>query len=457
MRNLSLLLDFDEQYRRDQQQDGGFLHRRDRRLAVERGIDGERGSLAAWLAAVRGPPATRGENDPRLRGWRWLRALFVAAGVALGVMAMLGLLYYAGGRRINVTLIIAVAMLQLLLALLTAAETLIGWQPWRGVLDDALARWWPASSKPSPMLHAVAVPLAARVAQTGGLAFGVAALVVLLSQVVVRDLAFGWSTTLQASAPAYHAMTSALAWPWRGWLPGAVPSLELVEQSRFFRAGSHAVVNPELLGTWWRFIAMLWLFYVVVPRVALLALARAQLGWRVRGLLASHAGRAALRERCATPWVESSDGGDRGAVPDGGPDASAPGPAIAGRVLIRWAGAGTPGVASDWLGGDATSLDAGGSASLAEDAAALARARAIGGPVIVVVRGWEPPTGELGDFLEQARARLGKVPIQLVPLGGGEAPTMVDGPARVQWQRFARRLPRCGIVVADLPSRREGA
>lgn len=423
---------------------------------MEQGIDGGSGSLARWLAAVRGP-SVAGGRDPRLRGWRWLRVLFAGAGIALGVAAMLGLLYYAGGRRINVTLIIAVALLQLLLALLTTAEALIGWQPWRGLLGDALARWWPEAVKPAPVLRALSVPLAGRVAQTGGLAFGIAALVVLLSQVVVRDLAFGWSTTLQASAAGYHAFTTALAWPWRGWLPGAVPSLELVEQSRFFRAGSHAVANPELLGIWWRFLALLWLFYVVVPRIVLLTMARVQLGWRVRGLLASHPGRATLRARCVTPWVESSDGRDAGVVPDGAGGAAVPQPAATGRVLVRWAGAGTADLARSWLGDDAMGLDAGGSASLAADAAALVRAREMGGPVIVVVRGWEPPTGELADFLEHAREQVGKAPIQLVPMAAGDTPALVAGPALLQWQRFATRLSRSGIVVADVPAGRGGA
>lgn len=448
-----MLLDFDEQYRRDQQQGSEFLHRRDRRLTVEQGIDGKHGSLAAWLVAVRGQPSTASQRDTRLRAWRWVRVAFVVVGVILGAAAMLGLLYYDGGRRINVTLIIGVALLQLLLALLTTAEALVGWQPWRGLVEAATARWRPPAAQPEPMLRALAAPLAARVAQSGGLAFGVAALVVLLSQVVVHDLAFGWSTTLQASAPAYHDLTTALAWPWRSWLPGAVPSLPLVEQSRYFRVGSLAAANPELLGIWWRFLAMLWLFYAVVPRIVLLLLARVQLALRVRHLLDVHPGRAALRERCRTPWIEGSDGAGGGALPAAGDGVPAPAPALPGRILIRWADVDDADTARAWLGAGATSLDAGGAASLEADGEALERAHAIGGPVIVLARGWEPPTGELADFLERARDRLGKVPIQLLPVSAGAAPALVDGPALAQWQRFVARLRPPGIIVVDVPAR----
>ncbi|QJX02635.1 DUF2868 domain-containing protein [Alcanivorax sp. IO_7] len=81
------------------------------------------------------------------------------------------------------------------------------------------------------MLRQLQPQLAARAAQAGGLAFALTALATLLAQVLVRDLAFGWSTTLQTSAPAYQQLMDALAWPWRAWLPAAVPGPDLVAQS----------------------------------------------------------------------------------------------------------------------------------------------------------------------------------------------------------------------------------
>ena len=381
-----------------------------------------------------------------------MRVLFVVGGSVLGAATMLGLLYYDGGRRINVTLIIGVALLQLLLALLTTAQAWIGWQPWHGVFRSLGGRWLPEHAEPQPVLRTLAAPLAARIAQSGGLAFGIAALIVLLSQVVIHDLAFGWSTTLQASAPAYHDLTNALARPWRGWMPSAVPSLALVEQSRYFRVGATVATNPELLGIWWRFIAMLWLFYVIVPRVMLLALARAQLAWRVRQQLAVHPGRAALRERCTTPWIDSGGGSGTGTLPPDDSGTLAPTPATPGRVLIRWADAGDPGLARQWLGAAALSLEAGGSASLDADGAVLEQARAMGGPVIILARGWEPPTGELADFITHARRRLDLVPIQLLPLAP-ELPLMLPAaPALAPWRRFIERLQQPNVVIANIPN-----
>ena len=453
MRNLSLLLDFDEQYRRDRQQDRGFVHRRDRQLATERDIDGSRGSLAAWLDAVRGHDSDPDHVGERMRAWRWMRVLFVGGGSVLGAAAMLGLLYYDGGRRINVSLIIGVALLQLLLSVLTTAQAWIGWQPWHGVFRSLAARWLPEHAQAQPVLRTLAAPLAARVAHSGGLAFGIAALVVLLSQVVIHDLAFGWSTTLQASAPAYHELTSALAWPWRSWMPSAVPSLALVEQSRYFRVGPAVATNPELLGIWWRFVAMLWLSYVILPRLALLALARGQLAWRVRHQLAVHPGRAELRDRCTTPWIASGGGVGTGTLPPADSATLAPASATPGRMLIRWADAGDTALARQWLGADALSLDAGGSASLDADRAVLERARAVGGPLIILTRGWEPPTGELADFVTHARQRLAHEPIQLLPLAAGLPPRLAAATALAPWQRFIQRLQLPNVVVVDVPAR----
>lgn len=445
LRNLSLLLDFDDQYRRDQMQDDDFLHRRDRHLAVERGIDGGRATLGVWLDAVRGQrDIDPSPDDARMRVWGWLRTAFVVAGAIFGAAAMLGLLYYDGGRRISVTVIMAVALLQLLLALLTTAEAWIGWQPWHGLFRDVLARWLPQAKGDASIWRALATPLAARVAQSGGLAFGIAALLMLLGQVVFHDLVFGWSTTLRASAPAYHELTSALAWPWHSWLPGAVPSLQLVEQSRYFHAGTPAVSDPAMLGIWWRFLAMLWLCYVVVPRIVLLVLARLQLALRVRRLLTAHPGRAPLRERCRTPWIDSGEGAGSGTLPRNAAGRAAPLPATPGRVLIRWADAGHVALAGQWL-------DAGGSLTLDEDQAALEQVRAMGGPIVIVVRGWEPPTGELADFLGRVCALSGHAAVQLVPLAASNPPALVDAAALAPWHRFVERQRQPNLVIADLP------
>ncbi len=460
---LPLLLDFDHQYHRDQRQSADFLHRRDRRLALD--YQRRHGSLpgqAAWLGeigAASGPEQSKHPDSAAgLRGWRRLRLLFMALGAVLGVLTMLGLLYYDGGRRINVTLIVAMALLQLLLALLTSAQAMVGARPWRGLFRDGAPRWWPLP-EPAPMLRVLQPHLAARIAHGGGLAFGLCALLTLLTQVLIKDLAFGWSTTLQASAAGYHELMRALAWPWREWLPSAVPSLELVERSRYFRLDQGAPAEPALLGGWWPFLAMLWAVYAVIPRLLLLAFGSWQLRRRALALLRDHPGHTALLERFNTAYVESDRPADHEPLPasrspriDGGPALPVPG------TLIRWAGAGAgqPGLARHLIQGDEPLvLNAGGAASLEQDAETLAEAAQCNRPLVIVTRGWEPPTGELQDFLTDARQRCAAgTPLILVPLAAGGDPAPARDDTLAQWRRFALRqkdprLSVAGFSVAE--------
>lgn len=454
---LTLLLDFDDQYHRDQHQRADFLHRRDRRLALEhQRLHGVTPNPATWLRSITGQPAHRAATDPRLRGWRRLRVLFIVTGAVLGALTMLGLLYYDGGRRINVTLIVAVALLQLLLALATSAQTLLGARPWPGLFRQGTPRWWPLP-EPAPMLRRLQAPLAARVAHGGGLAFALTALLTLLVQVVVSDLAFGWSTTLQASANGYHQLMAALAWPWHAWLPAAVPSLELVEQSRYFRLSESVPADPGLLGGWWAFLVMLWLCYVLLPRVILLIVSRTQINRHATRLLCTHAGMAALLERFVTPYVASEQRGDGGQGPLNGGNDQPPGPAlpIAG-TLIRWAGAGDehPALAAHLIRDPSPLiLDAGGAASLEQDTHALTGAAQRHQPLVIVTRGWEPPTGELKDFLTDARDILGAdTPLILVPLAAQKTFALAQGDALAQWRRFARRHGDPHLSIADCPA-----
>ncbi len=422
------LLDFDAQYRRDQQHTPDFLHRRDRRLALAREQDGAPPpDAAAWLSAVDAPGA-----GAALRPWRRGRAALTLAGAVLGVLTMLGVLYVDGQGRINVTLILALALLQLLLALATTAQALSGRRPWGRLLSRG-------NSAP-PVLRQLHPQLAARAAHGAGLAFAVTALLTLLVQVLVRDLAFGWSTTLQTSAPAYHALVEQLAWPWRGWLPGAVPGLELVEQSRYFRLGGEAPADPERLGAWWPFLAMLWLCYVLLPRLILLGLARLHLNHRAGVLLRRHPGWAALRQRFATPWVDSGPAPVAAGAGPAVPPADTLAPPPDSGVVIRWAGAGSADLARNLLQ-DAPMqvLEAGGSASLEQDRDTLTRAD-LGLPAVVLTRGWEPPTGELADFLDDARHSLpANTDIVLLPLAADDQTALVDGALLAQWQRFVDR------------------
>ncbi len=448
---LTLLLDFDDQYRRDVDQNHAFLHRRDRRFAQQQQEQRQPLTVPAWLAslhALNGQRQVDSGSDPRLRGWRQARWVFAGLGAVLGVVFMLGLLYYDGGQQINVTLLVALVGLQGLLALFTSVQAWLGWQPWRALLgrwrgnDDALASLRPL--------------LSARVAHTGGLMFALTGLLTLLLMVLVQDLAFGWSTTLQASAAGYHQWISALASPWQALWPEAVPSLALVEASQFYRLQQDSgVADPALLGTWWPFVLMLWLVYVLLPRCVLLMLAALQLRWQSHRALRAHPGWQPLHYRFDTPWVDTR--GEEEGQPAPAPAQAVLSPLPASATVIHWAGAGMQSATLvGALSADPAtqSLRAGGNSSLEDDARVQAQAGASGQPVIVVARGWEPPTGELSDFIFDAREQGMTALLALVPLADEDGAALADPGLLAQWQRFVDRqrdsqLLLCAPVAAE--------
>ena len=451
---ITLLLDFEAQVRRDQGHAPTFLHRRDRRFALacqERALTPTPRLWLAHLARLNPPPPGQPARPP-LRRWRTITAGFTGAGIVLGILSMLGLLFYEGGERINLLVILAFVLLHLLFALLTTLQSLANWQPWHWLLRQL------REGRGETPLHALQPQLMARAAHCGGLGFGLGALLTLLLLVVVQDLAFGWSTTLNTGAAPFHRLLQAIAWPWQTLWPAAVPDLQLVEQTRFFRSTVGAApIEPARWGAWWPFVTMLWLGYVIVPRLLLLLLAQLHLRYRAGALLASHPGLTALYYRMETPALDTgSDHHDAADLPDTR-TVGTPQPLPPSRTVIGWAGAVLPAPPPH---GEPLTLVAGGRATLDEDRHTIELARrqlaTEQAPAVwLVTRGWEPPTGELADFIEQARqAWPPQTRIALLPLAP-EPPQPPPQHQLDQWLRFAERSHN-PLLQVSLPQPDEG-
>lgn len=438
---LQLLLDFDAQARRDRAQSPAFLHRRDRKFALvcqEQRVPPDTRRWLSHLNRLSDRSQASTVSEPSLALWRRINRGFAGAGLLTGVLTMTGLLFYDGGQRINITVLLAFVLLHLVLAVFTTLQALAGWQPWRPLLVRFGAG---GHESVFNRLHPL---LMARAAHLGGLCFAVAGLLTLLTLVVVQDLAFGWSTTLDTAAARYHHLVSVIAAPWAWLWPAAAPDLALVEATRFFRAANGAAsANPVLWGQWWPFVTMLWLTLVMLPRLVLWWLTAMQTRRRARRLLAAHPAMHALLYRLETPMLDTGTSHhDAGDLPDTRvynelrplPDSD---------ILLCWAGAGEPELP------DALAVDkrliarAGGRASLAEDEQTLRRIASElanrPSPVTLLVRAWEPPTGELQDLLETARELWpAGTRIAIVPLAT-DVNRQPDEHQLQPWLRFARR------------------
>jgi hypothetical protein len=307
-----------------------------------------------------------------------------------------------------------------------AAERFFGAQ-WSNRARDTLLRW-----------------ALLRAAQLAGLAFACTALGVLLLRVGFSDLAFGWSTTLTIEPAQLATGIECVALPWSGWFADAVPSVELIEASRYFRLhnGSGAL-EAEALTAWWRFLAASLVVYGVLARM--LALLVAHIGFRraTRHLLLAHSEVSALLDRLDTPLVTAR--ADSAEAARAETDGAAPlfGGAEHADLVIYWNGAATmPPELSATL-----RLDAGDAETPAADLAALDNCTVPAtGIVRIVTKAWEPPMLDFHDYLAALRAHVGDgVTLVVQPLdeAGGRP---VDADLMV-WRRNLARLSDARLYV----------
>lgn len=487
---LAPLIDLLTQLRRDDDSDRESLRRRDREIGrrlAPRGL-GRRAQLLAWLDELPEPPAL-GRRVALVR--RVGNALLTGAGLILGWSTARVLLHYDGTQPVNVIHVLAVFVgLQLLLVLALAVSLLpraSRWIPGMGTLQETVGvlspgrllrlgeRFLPQEAR---RLMAAALGrggahqrLFQRVekwalvtsAQGFGVAFNLGALAGCLYLVASSDLAFAWSTTLDVEARHLHALTRGLAAPWSWLLPQASPSLELIEATRYFRfqegvlpgMGGAVPSGPAVLGGWWPFLLAAIGCYGLSLRCLLLGLA----SWRYRRAVATaflHApGVQDLWDRLNSALVETraeqpEEGGDR---PAAAAAPSAPNPWGGRRcVLVNWAGVELADAALADLLRDAAGLEthstfgAGGANRLEDDRAVIAEvARSAGeGPVVLLVKGWEPALLEFLDFLGDLRRALGDgVPMAVMAVGRA-GPDGVAAPRAVEVEQWRSRVRSVG-------------
>ena len=89
-----------------------------------------------------------------------------------------------------------------------------------------------------------------------------------MALITFTDLAFGWSTTLDVLSSEVHRIVQRWSWPWSWFWPSAVPSLDLVDATRFFRITETEVISEDAsrFGQWWPFVMASIAIYGFVPR-----------------------------------------------------------------------------------------------------------------------------------------------------------------------------------------------
>jgi len=259
-----------------------------------------------------------------------------------------------------------------------------------------------------------------RRSQLIALFFSIGLLLALMTVVATKDIAFAWSTTLNISAEGFHQFLSTLSIPWSRWLPDAVPSLTLIEQSQYFRLGDRLseemITHASQLGEWWKFLAMSTLFYAVFLRFIMYLIATVGLKKALEKSFLSLEGVTRLLREMNEPMISTSSNSQEAefvsfvdeAVPtlytlDSHYD-SVQGWAIPKEDLM---------VINDTMQIENTTLyEVGGGNSFAEDSEVITQS---GGVVLLYVKAWEPPTMDFMDYIAELLPKVEKLIIY--PIG----------------------------------------
>src|SRR5690606_9161659 len=200
----------------------------------------------------------------------------------------------------------------------------------------------------------------------------VAGVLTLLVLLVIQDLAFGWSTTLNTAEQSYHGLIQTVATPWSWLWPAAVPSPELVDATRFFRASPDSPgTPPDQWGQWWPSVVMVWLTWLLIPRLLLLALSQWLIHRKAQNLLQRHPGMQALLYRMETPTLDTGNQHNDADVLPVTLTRTQPGELAEARHLFSWAGAGDPQLLQTLSAPDSRIFNPGGPVSLTEHAKLL--------------------------------------------------------------------------------------
>ncbi len=141
------------------------------------------------------------------------------------------------------------------------------------------------------------------------IAFNIGALLTCLYLITFSDLAFAWNTTLNIESSTFHKLINYLAKPWAILFSESVPSLELVEASRYFRLDSRyagaTASDPGVVGKWWSFLILSLLFYGFLPRFVIFVISKIKIKFYLSRPRLYSAYFEFLYERLTEPIIET--------------------------------------------------------------------------------------------------------------------------------------------------------
>lgn len=259
--------------------------------------------------------------------------------------------------------------------------------------------------------------------QLAALSFSLASILVLLILLLTTDVNFIWRSTI-LTANDIHPTLSALAWPWQFW-SSAQPNLELLIATQDSRLTESSASNQ--LGHWWQFILAAQIVYAFALRGAAIVFCQMLL-YRMQSipqdiqLVTERKTTDSFDEDQQLAELISDTQSDFATTNWGGVDSKQLNTLLS--LLSHQSVA---------------DLKAGPLASFPEQLVAERWQE----PQLLVVKGWEPPLGELLDYMQNGRGYL--LPLdwsrgQLQPLSQRHLN---------EWRRFAYSIQHWQVLQPE--------
>lgn len=223
--------------------------------------------------------------------------IFVILGFIFGLFSAIGLLSYNGSEPVNVIYFISVVVFVPIFTMTLTLFSMIRANRSKSVLVHLSPAFWMEkilALLPNKMGDGIKElkinPLISnwliiKRSQLIALFFSIGLLVGLLGVVVTKDIAFAWSTTLQITPQMLYEFLDILSLPWSYFVPSAMPPIELIEHSQYFRLGDtlsqSMISHASSLGEWWRFLAFATIFYAIVLRFLMLIISSLGLDYAI--------------------------------------------------------------------------------------------------------------------------------------------------------------------------------
>jgi len=258
--------------------------------------------------------------------------------------------------------------------------------------------------------------------QVAALAYSVTSLVIFIGMLLATDVNFIWRSTI-LSADQIYSFLSIIASPWFFW-ESAQPTLELLKLTQDSRISTNQT-SVEVYARWWQFIFAIQLFYALIPRAICLWFSRISL------------------RKATNLDIES-----RLNVKDIHKKAS-PGSAKHQEIVCEKIDESV--LVTNWANIDLALLSDSSNLNLAQDnimkagptatdAEQMIAERWQGGQV-VLVKSWEPPLGELEDYLDNSHGYL-------LPLDWKEGKLVAPSKVHIdEWIRFAAQLKKWKVYL----------